>query len=58
MEIARWWTSATQESRFELYRRSVEGDAQAPPLAELRLGIFIAETEAGEVDWQGRALGF
>ena len=47
--LARWWTSASQAERFELLKRTIEGDAQAPALKEVQLAIFLAESEAGEV---------
>ncbi len=44
--LARWWTSATQEARLQLWQKAAqEGD---PPFAQLRLAIILAETEAGE----------
>lgn len=47
--LARWWTSATKEERFELLRRSIHGEAEAPPLKVVQLAIYLAETAAGEV---------
>jgi hypothetical protein len=46
--LARWWTSATQEARYALYARAIQGDREAPRLETLRLAIYLAETEAGE----------
>lgn len=48
-DLARWWTSAPQEARYALYARSIEGDEEAPPLEALRLAIYLAESEAGEI---------
>lgn len=48
--LARWWTSASNEERFRLLKLSLEGKAKdAPSLAEVRLAIILAETEAGEI---------
>ena len=47
--LARWWTSASQEARFRLLKRSIEGEAEAPPLKTVQLAIYLAECEAGEV---------
>jgi hypothetical protein len=46
-KLARWWTSATQEARFELLRRSTKENS--PPFQTLRLAIILSECEAGEV---------
>jgi hypothetical protein len=49
---ARWWTSATQEERFRLLKVCIEGGQaakDAPTLEEVRLAIYLAESEAGEV---------
>lgn len=46
-ELARWWTSATQEARFALLKSSIQ--AGSPPLDKLRYAIILAEIEAGEV---------
>lgn len=48
-ELARWWQAATQEARFQLYARSVRAEKEAPELGTLRLAIYLAEAEAGEV---------
>jgi len=50
VELAQWWTQASQEARFELLRR-VYGTAPQkddPSQHELRLAIIAAEIEAGE----------
>lgn len=47
IELARWWTSATQEERFRLLKTACQENT--PPLGELRTAIILAETEAGEV---------
>lgn len=47
--LARWWSSASQEERFALLRRSIHGEAEAPPLREVQLAIYLAEVEAGAV---------
>lgn len=47
--LARWWTSASQEARFALLKRTCEGDPSAPPLRTLQIAIYLAEAEAGEV---------
>jgi len=47
--IARWWTSATDEERFNMLQLSIQGEAKAPSLGEVRLAILLAESEAGEV---------
>lgn len=48
-QLARWWTSATQEARWDLYAKTIKGEAEAPKLRTLQLAIYLAETEAGEV---------
>lgn len=47
--LARWWSQASQEERFALVRAAIHGEAQAPPLRELQLAIFLAEEARGEV---------
>lgn len=47
--IARWWTSATQEARFEVLLRAYRKDPTAPSLREIQLAAYLAEAEAGEV---------
>jgi hypothetical protein len=47
--LARWWTEASQGARFELLRRSIQGDREAPNLEALQIAIYLAEVEAGEV---------
>lgn len=46
-QLARWWTSASKEERFNLLKLSIEENT--PPLGEVRLAIFLAEVEAGEI---------
>jgi hypothetical protein len=53
IELARWWTSATKEARWQLLRMSIDQRSPqkgTPPLAELKLAIILAEAEAGEID--------
>jgi hypothetical protein len=47
--LARWWTEASNEARFGLYAKALHGEEEAPPLDALRVAIYLAETEAGEV---------
>lgn len=47
--LARWWSSATQESRFALLERTIQGDREAPQLKDLQIAIYLAEVESGEV---------
>lgn len=47
--LARWWTSASQAERFALIRAAIHGDPEAPPLREVQLAIYLAETANGEV---------
>lgn len=47
--LCQWWTQAPQAERFQLVKRSIEGDAEAPPLKTLQLAIYLAEVAAGEV---------
>lgn len=47
--IARWWTSASQAERFEVLRKSINGDREAPTLKALQIAIYLSEVEAGEV---------
>ena len=48
-QLCQWWTQAPKEERFQLVKRSIEGDENAPPLKVLQLAIYLAEVEAGEV---------
>lgn len=45
--LARWWTQASEEARYEALRASINGEA--PPLEALRIAIYLAEVEAGQV---------
>lgn len=51
--LAQWWTQAAQEARFGLLQRVLgqktpeKGD---PSLFELKIAIYLAESEAGEID--------
>jgi len=47
VELAQWWTQASQEARFEALKKAIHGEG--PPLQTLRLAIIVAEVEAGEV---------
>ena len=47
-QLARWWTSTTQEARFQLLKTAVE--TGTPPLEKLRFAIILAEAWAGEVE--------
>lgn len=47
IELAQWWTQASQEERFRLLQKACKENT--PPLAELRYAIILAESEAGEV---------
>lgn len=47
--LCRWWTAAGQAERFQLVKRSIEGDEEAPPLKVLHLAIYLAEVANGEV---------
>lgn len=49
--LARWWTAASQEERFRLLKLCIEGEAPkgTPSLGEVRLAIYLAEAEAGEI---------
>lgn len=47
-DVARYWTSASNEARFALLERAIKGDAAAPPLEVVRLAAILAEVEAGE----------
>lgn len=48
--LCQWWTQAPKAERFELVKRSIEGDENAPPLKAVQLAIYLAETQSGEVD--------
>jgi hypothetical protein len=50
--IARWWAQASEESRFGLMRRVLEGrqEAKGPTLEEVQLGALLAEASQGEVE--------
>jgi len=49
-QLARWWTTATQEARYALLIRAWRKDQGAPPLAQVQLAALIAEAEASEVE--------
>jgi len=51
-QLARWWDSASQEERFRLLKLSLEKNPpkDAPSLQTLQLAIYLAESEAGEID--------
>lgn len=51
-QLARWWGSASQEERFRLLKLSLEKNPpkDTPSLQTLQLAIYIAESEAGEID--------
>lgn len=49
VRLAQWWTQASKEARFELVRRTINGDRSAPTFKTLSLAIYLAEVEAGEV---------
>jgi len=46
-ELACWWTSASEEARYQALERAAKENT--PPLADLRLAIYLAEAEAGQV---------
>lgn len=48
-KLCQWWTQAAQAERFQLVKRSIEGDEEAPPLKVLQLAIYLAEVESGDV---------
>lgn len=45
--LARWWTSASQEEKFNTLKASIHENT--PPLETLRLAIIAAEIEAGQI---------
>lgn len=47
-DVARYWTSASQEARYALLERAIKGDPAAPPLEVVRFAAILAEVEAGE----------
>jgi hypothetical protein len=47
--LCQWWTQAPQIERFQLVKRSIEGDENAPPLKVLNVAIYLAEVSNGEV---------
>lgn len=47
--LCQWWTQAPQNERFQLVKRSIEGDKDAPPLRVVQLAIYLAEVELGLV---------
>jgi hypothetical protein len=47
--LVRWWSSATQEARYQLLTAAWKKDPNAPPLGTVQLAALIAESEAGEV---------
>lgn len=51
-QLARWWHAASQEERFRLLKLSLEKNPpkDAPTLQTLQLAIYLAESEAGEID--------
>lgn len=50
-ELARWWTQASEEARYETLLRATKENS--PPLGALRLAIYLAEAEAGKVEQVG-----
>lgn len=50
-QLARWWTSASEEERFLLLRETIDIRSQKKEISleELRLAIYLAEAEAGQV---------
>lgn len=48
--LARWWTQASQGERFELLRRTIAGEEDAPTLQDLTFAQFLAEATQGEID--------
>ena len=48
-EVARWWYSAPQESRYLLLQRVKNEAPKELTLEELQLAIVAAETANGEV---------
>lgn len=48
--LCQWWTQAPQAERFELLRKSIHGDREAPPLKVLHVAITVSEIEHGEVE--------
>lgn len=49
--LVEWWTQASQEERYTLYRAAIHGDKEAPPLKILRQAINVAEIAHGEVEY-------
>jgi hypothetical protein len=47
-QLARWWTSASTEQRFEAWQKACQENR--PPLATLRIAAILAEAQAGEVE--------
>lgn len=47
--LCQWWTQAPQTERFQLVKRSIEGDENAPPLKVVQLAIYLAEVANGEL---------
>lgn len=45
--LARWWSQASEETRYETLRASINGET--PSLETLRIAIYLAEVEAGQV---------
>lgn len=46
-ELARWWTSASQEEKNALWQKAIHGGP--PSFDALRIAIYISEIEAGQV---------
>jgi hypothetical protein len=50
-QLARWWTSASQEERFLLLRQTIDARSTQKEISldELKLAIYLSEAEAGEI---------
>ncbi len=42
--LAKWWAAATQAERFAIVKAAIEGQSEAPPLKDLHLAQYLAET--------------
>ena len=52
-QLARWWNEAPQEARWLLLRQVLDERSKASAeisFDELRLAIYLAEAEAGEIE--------
>lgn len=50
--LAQWWSQASEESRFLLMRKAIDGppSKEVPSLETVRLAAYLAESERAEIE--------